>query len=282
MSVQSPSAPGDTAAAATPSAAASRSRLRVPDGVLSIALAVVLIGLAELSASRGWVSDLVLPAPSAVLNALVDGFSTGIYWPHLFSTFSATLLGFVLASVIAIVLAGLLTSIPLLERTVLPFIFAFQTLPKIAVAPLVILWIGFGFDGKVFIVVLVCFFAILVPSLQGLKIRERDQLELMQSLGASKVQMFRYLRMRNAVPYIFAGLQVGMVFSLIGAVTAEFVGSTAGLGYILLQNKAQFNVPGVFAILVLLMIIGLTLNGIVRFAERKIAFWTQDLSNISA
>ena len=282
MSTQTPSATYEAKAAPPPPAAPRRKARRVPDWSLTAALAIALIALAELSARQGWVSDLVLPAPSGVYAALLDGFSSGIFWPHLVSTFSATLLGFVLASIIAIVLSGLLTSIPVLERTVLPFIFAFQTLPKIAVAPLVILWIGFGFDGKVVIVVLVCFFAILVPSLQGLKIRERDQLELMKSLGASKAQLFRYLRMRNAVPYIFAGLQVGMVFSLIGAVTAEFVGSRAGLGYILLQNKAQFNVPGVFAILVLLMVIGLILNAALRFAERKIAFWTQDISNVTA
>lgn len=255
-----------------------RRRRTVPDKVLSAALAVVLIALAEVAARNDLVSDLILPAPSEVLAALTDGFASGLYWEHITSTLVATLVGFAVAAVSAILVAGALTSIPILERVLLPFIFAFQTLPKIAVAPLVVLWLGFGQEGKVFIVIIVCFFPILVPTLQGLRIRERDQLELMRSLGSTRWQLFRYLRMRNAVPYIFAGLQIGVIFSLIGAVTAEFVGSRAGLGYVLLQNKAQFNVPGVFAILLLLMVIGLTFHALVRAAEKRIAFWSEDIS----
>lgn len=255
-----------------------RGSLRVPDRLFSALLAAVLLAAAELAARGELVSELILPAPSAVLNALVDGFAGGTYWRHIWSTVSATGLGFALAATTAILLAGALASVPFLERVLLPFVVAFQTLPKIAVAPLIVLWLGFGSLGKTFVVTVVCFFPILVNALQGLKIRDRNQYELMRSLGASRWQMFRYLRMPNALPYIFAGLHIGVIFSLIGAVVSEFVGSRSGLGYILLSDKAQFNVPGVYAILTLLMVLGLGLHWIMKIAERRVAFWAQEVT----
>lgn len=247
----------------------------------SVVLALLLLGIAELASRGGWVSDLVLPAPSGVVTALADGFSSGLFWPHIGSTVLASLAGFSIATAVALAIAGVLASVPALERTLLPFIISFQTLPKIAIAPLVILWLGFGSLGKVAVVVVVCFFPILVNSLQGLKIRDRDRYELVKSLGASRWLVFRYLRLPSATPYIFAGLHIGIIFSLIGAVTAEFVGSRAGLGYVLLQNKAAFNVPGVFSVLCLLMVVGLLMDGVMRLVERRFSHWADDVSGTS-
>jgi NitT/TauT family transport system permease protein len=250
--------------------------------VWTVIVAVTALGIAEVVAANELVSRLILPAPTAVWNAIVSGFQTGIYWPHIFSTLYATTAGFLMAAVVSIVIAGILASIPRLERIFYPFIIALQTMPKIAIAPLIVLWLGFGNMGKTTIVALICFFPILVNSLQGLRIRDRDQYELTRSLGASTYQLFRYIRVPNAVPYIFAGLHIGIIFALIGAVVAEFVGSRAGLGYLLLSQKAAFNVPGVYANLLLLMVLGLTYHGIMVALERRVAFWTRDLTVVSA
>lgn len=253
-------------------------RADIPDPVITAALAVMLVVLAEVAARNGWVSSLILPAPSAVGRTLYAGFSEGVYWRHIASTLSATLIGFVGASTAAIIIAGVITALPRLQATIFPFIIAFQTLPKIAVAPLIILWLGFDQLGKVFIVAIVCFFPVLINTMQGLKVRDRAYLELMRSLGATRWQMFRLIRFPGAIPYIFAGLHIGVIFALIGAVVAEFVGSRAGLGYILLTAKSQFNVPGVFAILFLLMLLGLIFNGAMKLAERRVAAWARDVS----
>jgi NitT/TauT family transport system permease protein len=257
-------------------------RFTVPDRVWTVIVAATALGIAEVVAANEWVSRLILPAPTAVWNAIVSGFSTGIYWPHIFSTLYATTAGFLMAAVVSIVVAGILASFPRLERIFYPFIIALQTMPKIAIAPLIVLWLGFGNMGKTTIVALICFFPILVNSLQGLRVRDRDQYELTRSLGASTYQLFRYIRVPNAVPYIFAGLHIGIIFALIGAVVAEFVGSRAGLGYLLLSQKAAFNVPGVYANLLLLMVLGLTYHGIMVALEKRIAFWTRDISVVSA
>lgn len=242
----------------------------------ALGLGVVIITVWEVSARNGWVSPFVLPAPSAIWDTLVENLGSGLYWHHLLATVWAAALGFVIAAVGAIILAGLLVSIPPLRTAIFPYVVAFQTLPKVAVAPIVVLWLGFGQVAKLFIVVFVCFFPILINALEGLEIRDRDRLELFQSAGANRWQLFIGLRVPGALPSIFAGLHIGAVFALLGAVVAEFVGTREGLGYLLLLEKSQFNVPGVFAILVLLMAIGLTLSWLMQFLERRLS-WSKGL-----
>jgi NitT/TauT family transport system permease protein len=254
---------------------------RVPDRLLTLLVTLAILAIAEMAARNEWVSRLILAPPTDIVRTLIAGLQDGIYWRHAMSTLGATLGGFGLAAVSAIVIAGLLASIPRLERVFLPIIVALQTVPKIAIAPLIILWLGFGGAGKTIIVTIVCFFPILVNTLQGLRMRDRSQLELMQSLGASRWQMFRYVRVPNALPFVFAGFHIAILFALLGAIVAEFVGSRAGLGWLLLQARAQFNVAGAFAILILLMVIGTVLYRIVHFLERKIVFWSKDITAVA-
>jgi NitT/TauT family transport system permease protein len=253
----------------------------VPDRLLTLLVTLALLALAEVAARNEWVSRLILAAPTDVVQTLWAGLLDGIYWRHAWSTLQATLGGFALAAVSAIAIAGMLASIPRLERVFLPIIVALQTVPKIAIAPLIILWLGFGGGGKLIIVTIVCFFPILVNTLQGLRMRDRSQLELMQSLGATRWQMFRYVRVPNALPFVFAGFHISILFALLGAIVAEFVGSRAGLGWLLLQSRAQFNVAGAFAILILLMVIGSALYRIVHFLERRIVFWAKDITAVA-
>jgi NitT/TauT family transport system permease protein len=248
----------------------------------SLLLLVVLLGFAETAANKGWVSRLVMPAPSQVWAVLVDGFTSGFYLPHLKSTVGSIFAGFAIAATAAITIAGTLASIPVLERVLTPFFVAFQSMPKVAIAPLIVIWFGFGELSKIVIVITACFFPILMNALHGLKLRDRDHLELMRSLGASRLQLFVRLRLPHAVPYIFAGLHIGVIFALIGTVVAEFVGTNAGIGYVMLQSKANFDLPSVYACLLLLMAIGVSLHTLMKQLEKRVAFWAQDISQISA
>ncbi|WP_439590235.1 ABC transporter permease [Hydrogenophaga sp.] len=249
---------------------------------VSAAILVLLLMAAEVSVSHGWVSPLVLAAPSNIWLVLVDGFSSGFYLPHLRSTLSSILAGFFIAGSSAILMAGLLASIPVLERILTPFFVAFQSMPKVAIAPLIVIWFGFGELSKTVIVITACFFPILMNALHGLKLRDRDHLELMRSLGASRMQLFVRLRLPHALPYIFAGLHIGVIFALIGTVVAEFVGTNAGVGYVMLQSKANFDIASVYACLLLLMVIGVLLHGLMKQLEKRVAFWAQDISQVSA
>ena len=248
----------------------------------SLTLLVLLIGFAEVAARLGWVSPLVMAAPSQIWLVLVDGFTSGFYLPHLQSTVGSIFAGFLIASSAAIAIAGTLASVPVLERVLTPFFVAFQSMPKVAIAPLIVIWFGFGGVSKIIIVITACFFPILMNALHGLKLRDRDHLELMRSLGATRMQLFMRLRLPHALPYIFAGLHIGVIFALIGTVVAEFVGTNAGIGYVMLQSKANFDIASVYACLLLLMAIGLALHALMKQLEKRIAFWAQDISQVSA
>lgn len=251
---------------------------RLPDWTITLVIGVAALTIAEVVARNEWVSDLIWPAPSDVWSALVAGIESGVFVRHAMSTLSATMIGFACAAVVAVSLAALLSSIPRLESVLMPFIVAFQTLPKVAVAPLIVLWLGFGQFGKTLITLVVCFFPILINSLQGLRVRDVDQYNLFKSLGATRRQLFWRMRLPNATPYIFAGFHIGVIFALIGAVVAEFVGSRSGLGYIMLQQKSQFNTPGFYAVLLILMTIGLVLHWVMAQLEKRAAFWAEDVS----
>lgn len=248
----------------------------------SLLLLILFLGLAEVATRSGWVSPLVLAAPSQVWAVLMDGFSSGFYAPHLRSTVGSIFAGFFIAGSLAIAIAGTLASVPVLERVLTPFFVAFQSMPKVAIAPLVVIWFGFGELSKTVIVITACFFPILMNALHGLKLRDRDHLELMRSLGATRMQLFLRLRLPHALPYIFAGLHIGVIFALIGTVVAEFVGTNAGIGYVMLQSKANFDLPSVYACLLLLMAIGVLLHTLMKQLEKRVAFWAQDISQITA
>ncbi|RTL68626.1 MAG: ABC transporter permease [Pseudonocardiaceae bacterium] len=254
-----------------------RTRTRLVDRLTTLAIVVGLLAAAEISARAGWVSDQILPAPSSVATTLFDGiFGSGIFVRHGLATLLAIALGFTLAVALAFAVAAVLAISPRAERALMPILVGLQSLPKIAIAPLVLIWLGFGLSSKVLIVIFAVFFPVLVNTLTGLRIRDRELWTLMRSLGASKRQVFVYLRLPGAVPYLFAGLQVGILLALLGTVVAEFVGSDEGLGYVLLLQKGQLNVPGVYASLVVLMSIGITLKALMSALEKRFAFWQEE------
>ncbi len=263
----------------TPNQATSR---RPYEYLASALLLITLIAAAEFAGRKELISPLVMPTPSSVWAVLEDGFSSGFLGPHVMSTVSSIFMGFFIAGSLAILIAGVLVSIPTLERVLTPFFVALQSMPKVAIAPLIVIWFGFGELSKTVIVVTACFFPILMNALHGLKLRDRDHLELMRSFGASRFQLFVRLRMPHALPYVFAGLHIGIIFALIGTVVAEFVGTNSGIGYVMLQAKAGFDIPTVYACLLLLMIVGVVLHGLMKFLEKRIAFWAQDISQLSA
>lgn len=251
-------------------------RNRVVDRLISVAVAAAVLGLAELSNRRGWVSDLVLPAPTEVWDALWAGFESGLFGKHLVATVKSVVIGFIVAAAAGMLIGSLLAIYPRLERIFYPFIVALQTLPKVALAPIFVIWLGFGPVMVVTVAAVVAFFPVLVNTLQGMRLRDRDQAELMQSLGATKWQVFRYVRLPSSTPFVFAGLNLGAVFSVLGVVVAEMVGAQEGLAVLMLSQKAAFNVPAVFAILVILSMLGLAVFMMMSAVEKKVTFWAQE------
>lgn len=215
----------------------------------------------------------MVPTPAEILAALWRGLVAGSYLRDLGITLFEMGAGFLIAAVLGMLTGALIVEFRAVERIVYPLIVAVQSLPKIALAPLLLMWIGFGLSSKVAMAALVAFFPVLVNTIAGLRAADRDMNELFRSLRASRVQTLVHLKLPAAAPYIVAGLDVGFVFALLGAIVGEFVGAAAGLGYAIMQMQFQLDTAGVFAVLVLLSLIGLCGHLALRLLRRRVAFW---------
>ena len=249
---------------------------RIAGGFASISqiaiYAALLVGWQVLLPLSG-VPAFVVPTPLDVASALVRGFTTGSYLNDLGVTLFEMLSGFLIAALGGMLTGALIVEFRIIERVFYPLIVAVQSLPKIALAPLMLMWIGFGLSSKVAMAALVAFFPVLVNTIAGLRASDRDMNQLFRSLRASRVQALWYLKLPAATPFIIAGLDVAFVFALLGAIVGEFVGAASGLGYAIMQLQFQLDTPGVFAILVILALIGLTGHVAIRALGRRVAFW---------
>lgn len=244
-----------------------------PELVLVPAFAFILFGGWEYCCRALKISELIVPAPSKIVLALVDGFASGYFLVHLAATVEEIVMGFLIAAIAAFVIGTLISQIRLLEVVIYPYIVALQTLPKVALAPLILIWVGLGIEGKVLVAATISFFPMLVNTIAGLKYTPKNEIDLMRSLSASRWKIFRYVQLPEALPFIFAGLNIGLVLSVLGAIVGEFVGAKVGLGYLILQMNFNLDVAGMFAVLVVLGFLGIVFNGVAQYLRRKIVFW---------
>jgi len=248
------------------------SRLRQrPELVLIPAVFVVVVTLWEIVIHQWEVPAYVMPAPSAVLRALINMK----FLDNTLYTLTEAMLGFVVASTLGVIIGGLIAQFPLVEKTLYPYLIAIQTTPKVAIAPLFIIWFGFGMTSKVVIAATVSFFPVLVNVISGLKATDPERIELMRSLRASRWQIFWMVKFPSALPIIFAGLNIAIIFSLLGAIVGEFLGSRQGLGNAIMQMNVNLDTAGVFASLFVLSSVGIGLHLLMSTIERKLLFWTE-------
>ena len=251
----------------------------------SPAILVVLLVVWEFSV-RAWnVPVYILPTPSKIFQALANGLSFQDFWGdqrfyiHIAATLSEAMLGFVVGVVAGVAFGGSVSQAPILEAIIKPYIMGFQSLPKVAVAPLIVIWFGFGIGSKIVLVALLVFFPIMINSLAGFKSVEPELHELMRSLSASRWQVFRTVQVPSALPYIFAGLEMAVVYSFIGAVVGEFVGGTRGLGVQVLQMTAAMDVSGMFAALIILAAMGAGASKVLQLIRSRVLYWAPSEQN---
>jgi NitT/TauT family transport system permease protein len=236
-------------------------------------LAIFVFALWQGSCGYFDISPLVLPPPGAIAIRLYGLVVSGNIWPHLWATIVEIVSGFVLGVLAGLVIGAMISIIPVVERLVYPYLVALQTLPKVAIAPLFIIWFGYGLTSKIVITALVCFFPILVSVVAGFHSTDRDQLDMMEAFGATKWQTLVRLRIPSALVLIFAGLEIAAVLAVIGAIVGEFVGAQVGLGYLIIALNFSLDIAGVFAVLIVLSAIGLAMHSAMRIAARRYIFW---------
>ena len=217
------------------------------------------------------VLPVILPAPSAIAHEL--SIDAVWYVTNAAYTLSTTLMGFALSVVIGVLIAVLLVSVSWFETSIYPLIVSFNSVPKVAIAPLFVVWLGTGVEPQIAIAFLIAVFAIIVDSVHGLRSVPSDVLDLGRVLKGTPIDFFFKVRLPSALPSIMAGMKVSISLALVGAIVGEFVASQRGLGYIILTAQGSFDTPRVFAALAVLAGMGMVLYAAVEFVERRVTRW---------
>ena len=238
---------------------------------------VIIVGLWAAAIPVFKIPPYLLPGPAGVFSRLISDAPQ--LWENSLVTLTEIVLGFGLTLVTAIPL-GLFIALSLLAKQIVyPPLMFLQLVPKIAVAPLFLVWLGFGIESKVLLTLLMTFFPLLLASISGFQILDTRLLFLTQSMGASWWQTFRYLRIPAALPVIFSGVKTSATIATTAAIVAEFVGANKGLGYVLLRGTSTMDMELTFAVLVVLTLIGIVINYIVEFAEWAMTPWERAKNN---
>lgn len=237
-------------------------------GLWSLALLASVLVVWEALVGAFDVSPLIAPAPSAILETLWRGMVDGYLWPHVWVTGAETLLGFALGCVIGFGAGVVLGEIEWLRRLLWPYILASQVVPKLALAPIFIVWFGSGMTSTVVITALICFFPLLENTLTGIASATAEKRDLFRMLGASRWQTLRLLKAPSGLPVIMAGVRVAIVLALVGAVVGEFIGGDAGLGASIIAAQGMMDSTLMFALFIAITAMGMIFYQATILAER--------------
>lgn len=235
-----------------------------------ITLALLVVAWEVLGAALG-LREVIAPLPSAVVAEIRAKWAQ--FPKHALVTVTEVVTAFLVSAALGIGGGIAIVASPFLSQVFMPVILSLQVVPKIAIAPLILIWFGFGVVGKVVIALTVAFFPVLINTTSGLHSASPEILDLARSLHASKLQIFQKILFPNALPYIFTGLKISMTLSVVGAVIGEFIGGNQGLGYLIQQAQFEINTPLMVAAIFFLALIGLGAYGLVALAERLCVPW---------
>jgi NitT/TauT family transport system permease protein len=236
-----------------------------------VAVLLALFGVWWFVAWRELVPAYLVPAPGAVAETMVADWA--MLLEHTWVTTLETIVGFLLAAVIGVATAVLLVYSRTAEKSLYPLILFAQVIPKIAIAPILVVWFGFGMTPKIVLAVLIAFFPVVVSAVAGLRSVDPELLEMSATMGASRWKTFRKIRFPGALPQLMSGLKVAVTLAVVGAVVGEFVGADRGLGYVLLLASGNLDAPLLFADLILMSLIGVVLFVLVEVLERLLIPW---------
>jgi NitT/TauT family transport system permease protein len=234
---------------------------------------LLVIGLWELLSRTGVFNEIIVPPASDVFVALVKLFGEDYFWTATWVTVKETLIGFLLGVIGAWILGTLIGMVRFFRMSLYPLVIAFQITPRIALAPLFLTWFGFGLTSKIVLAATICFFPVLIAVVVSLDTVDKDGRSLMRSFGASRWEEYRMLALPASLPVVFAGIKTAVTLALIGAIVAEFVGASEGMGVLIKTFNFQLQVAEGFAVIIALAIVGLVLYGITELIENRLVFW---------
>jgi NitT/TauT family transport system permease protein len=245
-------------------------------GIWPLATTVISIGIWEALVRGYQVPAVVLPSPSLIAETFISRHQ--ILLANLWPTFYEVLLGFFLSVVGGVAVAIFLTYSEIFRRGIYPLIVVAQIVPKVAVAPLLVLWFGMGDASRLLLAFLVAFFPMVINSVVGFTSVDDDTLRLARSYMGSRSKVFLKIRLPYALPNIFAGMKVSITLAVIGVIVAEFVASQRGIGYLIIWSNGLLDTPLMFAAIILLSVVGLALYGLIAALESAVVFWREPSS----
>lgn len=230
-----------------------------------------LIAIWEGLSTIAVVPQYILPSPSNIVVSLVTEF--GDLVPHILITLYETAIGFLIAVTLSVTIAIIMDSVKSIKKTLYPILIISQTIPIIILAPLFVIWFGYGYLPKIVIVILICFFPITISLLQGLATVDKELVDLLRSMGASKKQIYMSVKMPSALPDFFSGLKIAATYSIMGATIGEWVGGRQGLGVYMIRAKQSFATDKVFAAIIVITILSILLLRLVSLIEKRTMPW---------
>src|ERR687894_1746586 len=236
----------------------------------------ILVGLWELALAVDYVSERILPHPKDIVVSFWELIGSEFVWDDIGATLWESVAGFGLGAALGLALAIPSGLSPIMRQMLNPYAVALQVTPRIAIAPLIIAWAGFGYSSKIWIAAIIAFFPVYVNALTGMLTVDEDAREMFRSLGASKWQQFMQLMVPGSLPVMFAGLKTAAGLALVGAVVGEFISAERGLGVLVQQFSSQLAIADAFAVILMLMLLGLLLYGVMEWLERTTVFWLHD------
>ncbi len=242
----------------------------------TLATGILIFALWELLPRAGLISPIVLPPFTETMAALYTLVTSDFFMGHFLVTLNEIFWGFLIGTTIGLVMGIVLGVFEPLKRLTYPFVVAFQAIPKIVLAPLFIAWFGYGQTSKIVMAIAIGFFPVLINTMVGLETVPNEMIQLMRSLKASKMQIFRKVSLPSASPLMFAGIKTALTFALIGAIVGEFVGAAEGLGFLLDTYNFQLRIDRVFSVIIILSLIGGVFYFVLEWLDKKLIFWRQD------
>lgn len=244
---------------------------RLPKTARMAVMLAVMLGIWQLAVAAFKVPEILVPTPLSVVQRVVE--SPAFYAAHTWRTFYETLVGFGLAVGLGVLIAVLIVSSRFLEETVMMLLIAFNAIPKVAIAPLFVVWMGTGLTPKFAISATIAVFVIVIDLVAGLQSVDREMLDLAKSLQGSRYKTMLYIRFPHALPHLFSGMKVATMLALIGSIVGEFVSADQGLGYLIMLAQGSFDTVQIFASLAILSAIGMLLFYAVELVERIALPW---------
>ncbi|QEO13894.1 ABC transporter permease [Agromyces intestinalis] len=245
-----------------------------------IVFAGVVLVIWWVATSLQWVAPYIIPSPAATWAAFSD--NAAYLAQQTWVTTYETVIGFLIAIVIGIAVAVVMVYSKGVEQTLYPVILFAQVIPKIAIAPLFVVWLGFGMGPKILVAVLMAFFPVAISGLSGLRSVDPEILQLTSTMGAGKFKTFLKVRLPAALPELLSGLKVAATLAVTGAVVGEFVGANEGLGYVILQANGNLDTAMLFAALIIMSLLGIVLFAIIQIAERFLIPWHASRRDVRA